>query len=100
MDYAVLCAHEGGMPFEIIEAINHVRLCKNMILPCELLGFCGNNITKEAREVFNKSTVKWKIKFDIVPKPYERLIKEWHSFVNWLKSQNLETTIVDFSSRA
>ena len=68
----MLHADEGGLSFKIIETINHVRLHKNVTLPCELLGFCGNNITKEAREVFNKSTVKWKIKFDIVPKPYER----------------------------
>ena len=33
-----------------IEAINHVRLYKRMILPCELVGFLGMNLTKEFRD--------------------------------------------------
>ena len=56
-----------------------------MILPCELVGFCGNKETKEAREVYERSSVIWKVKFEAVRKPHKRLIDEWKEFVKWLK---------------
>ena len=88
---------EKEMPLSTIKVINHVRLFKKMMLPCELIGFHGNKITKEAREVMSESSIKWKIKFDIVSKPYKRLVEEWTSFVEWLKLQHIETLIIDFS---
>ena len=97
MDYAVMYVEEKEMPLSTIEAINHVRLFKKMMLPCELIGFHGNKITKEVREVMSESSIKWKIKFDIVSKPYKRLVEEWMSFVEWLKLQQIETLTIDFS---
>ena len=76
MDYTVIYVEENEMIYKIIEAINHVRIYKRMILPCELTGFFGNKVTREAREVFERSSIMWKIKFDVVPKPHKRLIEE------------------------
>ena len=58
MDYAVMYVEENEIPLSTIEAINHVQLFKKMMLPCELIGFHGNKITKEAREVMSKSSIK------------------------------------------
>ena len=96
MDYAIKYVKEKELTCEVAEAINHVRMYKKMILPCELVGFRGDKETKEAREVFELSTILWKVKFDEVRKPHKRLIAEWIDFVVWLKEQQIET-IVDFS---
>ena len=96
MDYAIKYVNEKELDYGIVEAINHVRIFKQMILPYELVGFCGNKETKEAREVYERSSVIWKVKFKAVRKPHKRLIDEWKEFVKWLKEQHIET-IVDFS---
>jgi hypothetical protein len=95
MDHAICYVKEKKLPKSTIQAINHVRIYKKMILPCELVGFNGNQITKEARESLERSSVLWKIKFDEVKKPNTKLIEKWKNFTEWLKTQQIET-IIDF----
>ena len=49
MDYAIQYITSNGLKEEILAPINQVRIYKIMFLPCELVGFCGNKITKEMR---------------------------------------------------
>jgi len=49
MDYAAQYVKREEAKLGEIEAINHVRIYKKMILPCELLGFKGDKETKEFR---------------------------------------------------
>jgi len=95
MDYAVEYAKRENAADREREAINHVRIYKNMILPFEVVGFRGGQETKEYKNVFEKSSVRWKVSFDVVPKPCKRLIETWTEFLKWLKEQQIET-IIDF----
>ena len=54
-------------------------------------------MTKEAREKEAKSSVRWTVEFDKVPKPSKVSFQLWEDFVEWLKCQNI-MTIVDFES--
>ena len=79
----------------VIEAINHVRIYKKMILPCELVGFTGETETREFRNVLEESSVMWKVSFNIVLKPHKRIVEVWSQFLEWMKEQHIET-IIDF----
>jgi len=94
MDYAIQYSND----LIIVEAINHVRLYKKMILPCELVGFRGNCKTREYREVHEPSSMRWKVKFESVIKPHKRLIEEWKKFMCWLENQEIDT-IIDFEEK-
>ena len=61
---------------ETIEAINHVRMRKKIMLLCKLAGFYGDKVIKEAREVNEQSTMLWEIMFNNAPKLCTRLIEE------------------------
>ena len=95
MDYVVKYVKEKKYSYDVVEAINHVRLFKKMILPCELVGLKGDKETKEAREVCEKSSIIWKVQFEEVRKPHKRLIEVWYGFVQWIKEQQIKT-VVDF----
>ena len=94
MDYAMDYSKE----IEIIEAINHVRIFKKMIIPCELVGFRGGKETKELREWSLVSSIKWNVEFEEVIKPHKRLVEEWQKFINWLRNQEVDT-LIDCISR-
>ena len=78
--------------------INHVRICKKMMLPCELVGFQGGKETKEMREWKTQSAAHWKVEFEIVRMPHKRLVEEWAKFVEQLTEQKVETAI-DFDDK-
>ena len=80
------------------EAINHVRLYKKMILPFEVVGFRGEQQTKEFRNASDKSSVIWNVSFEEVPKPHKRLLEIWMKFLQWLKMQQINT-IIDFKKK-
>ena len=54
IDYAI----QYSKDLTLIEAINHVRIYKKMILPFELFGFNGNCKTREFREVCEPSSIR------------------------------------------
>jgi hypothetical protein len=97
MDYAVEYVTERELTKKTLQAINHVRLYKRMLLPCELIGFHGDQVTKEARDTLERSSILWKIQFDEVRKPHKTLIDEWREFITWIKGKRIET-IIDFDS--
>ena len=51
VDYVVTHMKKKELGYEIIEAIDHARMHKWMTLPCKLVRFSGNKVTKEACEV-------------------------------------------------
>jgi len=69
-----------------------------MKLPCELFGFNGDSMTKEAREVKLKSCLKWKTKLIEVPTPLRKSIEIWENFVTWISQKEIKT-IIDFDSK-
>ena len=97
MDYAVSHVNQKEIGCEVIESINHVRMSKRMMLPCEIFGSKGDKVTKEAREVNATSSIMWNVKFDIVPLPHKRLVETWSDFVEWIKVQQIRK-IVDFGN--
>ena len=95
MDYAIEYVEQNELTMKYTEAINHVRIYKRMILPCELTGFYGDKVTKEAREIFETSSLIWNIDFENVRKPHKKLIEIWREFIEWIKLQRIET-VIDF----
>ena len=81
IDYAVLYMKYKELSYETIEAINHIRINKRIILPCELFGFNRDKVTKEAYEINATSSILWKVTFDVVLKPYKRLVETWIEFM-------------------
>ena len=69
MDYVIQYVRREEIDNREIEVIDHVRLYKHMILPCELMGFDGRRQIKESREWEEKSTMRWDVKFDNITKP-------------------------------
>ena len=95
MDYASQYIEVEGLNNKRIAPINHVRLYKRMMLPCELVGFSGEMRTRELREKELNSCLEWKIEFEKMPKPSAKSFKIWEDFTIWLKEQKI-VTIVDF----
>jgi len=67
MDYTVKYIKEKQLNKRIISRINHVRLFKQMYLPCELVGLTSQKATKAKEDVYKKSCLKWKIPFNTIP---------------------------------
>jgi len=97
MDYAIEYAKEKEIDEKIIQLINHVRLYKRIILPCELVGLKGREETKSYKNELERSCLMWKVPFLILPKPSEKSIGLWLEFIQWLKSKEI-MTICDFTS--
>ena len=53
----------------MLALLNQVRIHIRIFLPCELVDFSSNKITKEMRENEARSCIEWKIEFDKVLKP-------------------------------
>ena len=66
-----------------------------MKLPCELFGFNGNQLTKEARDVVFKSSALWKNGFEQVPSPSAKSNKMQKAFAEWMSQKEIDT-IEDF----
>ena len=97
MDYAVSCVKYKELGHEVIEAINHVRIKKRTMLPCDLVGFKRDKVTKEARVANATSSIMWNVKFDVGPRPQIRFLETLSDFVEWIKIQQI-STIVDFGN--
>ena len=69
-----------------------------MILPCELIGFRGEDETREFKEVCKESSIRWNVMFEDVKKLHKRLVLEWEKFLCWLKSQEI-ATLIDFDDK-
>ena len=72
MDYVRKYIEQNQISETNIAPMNQVRIFKRMYLPCELIGLSGKRLTKEAREIESKSSIKWMINFDEVPKPSKK----------------------------
>ena len=81
VDYVIECIKAKEMNLKTIALINHMRIYKHMILPCELLGLMGCSETQSFKNVPDKSYFTWKIPFLIVPKPSSKSIEYWKDFI-------------------
>ena len=81
MDYAeehVRCKEIGK---KLLAPLNHVRLWKQMVLPCELIGLTGTKKTKACQQIESKSSLKWIISFPTLPKPSKKSVEIWSEFI-------------------
>jgi len=99
MDFAKEYIEVTQQDIKWIATINHVRLYKKMILPCELVGMNGGKRTKEMKEWNTRSCIQWKINFPTIPKPSKKSIQIWKDFTEWLRTKHI-MTIYDFSNKA
>ena len=58
MDYVIMYVKMKQISELCIAPINQVRTHKKMYLPCELIVLNGKHVTKEAREIEDKSNVE------------------------------------------
>ena len=96
IDYAVEHVKEKGIDRQTIAPINHVRICKRMILPCKLIGLTGRKETKGFKQDLEISCLMWKIPFQKVPKPSVKSIECWREFCQWLSNKEI-ITMCDFA---
>lgn len=94
MDYALQYSKDQ----KVIEAINHIRLFKKMILLCKLVRFKGRRVEREISEWQEQSSATWNINFKVVPKPHKRLIEVWSELAEWASEQRIDT-IVGFNDK-
>ena len=59
IDYAEECVGCKEKDKNALAPLNHVRLWKKMVLPCELIGLTGKKKTKAYQQVESKSSLKW-----------------------------------------
>jgi len=98
MDYAekyVRCKEIGK---NILAPLNHVRLWKQMVLPCELIGLTGTKRTKACQKIESKSSLKWRIPFPTLPKPSKKSVEIWSEFIQWIVNKDI-VTILDFCDK-
>ena len=50
MEYTIQYTTSKGLKWEMLALLNQVRIHIRIFLPCELVGFSSNKITKEMRE--------------------------------------------------
>jgi len=72
MDYVAEYVREKDRSNNDITLLNHMRLYKKMILPCELVDLMGNRETNGFRDEIAMSCLKWKIVFPVIPKPSKK----------------------------
>ena len=66
--------------------MNQVRIFKRIILPCELVRFSSDKLTKKVRECKEKSCILWSFKFETMPKLLKKFFEMWNKFIEWLKA--------------
>jgi len=99
MDYAIQFTKSNQEFENSIQIINHVRIFKQMLLPCELVGLNGNKRTFEFRNSLERSCIRWKIKFPTITKPSKKSVEIWKQFIEWLEKQVINTNY-DFEEYA
>ena len=87
MDYAIKYIKSNELKEETLAPLNQVWIHKRILIPCELVGFSGNKITKVMREKEKRSCIEWKIKVDIAPKPSTKWYRIWGEYLKWLKEK-------------
>ena len=96
MDYVVEYVKANDMNKNDVAPLNHMRLYKQMILPCELVGLIGRDKMDGYRNEIALSCLKQKIVFPVMPKPSKKTRELWNDFIKWLKEKNV-ITICNFS---
>ena len=88
MDYIVEYINKNNRSKNNIALFNHMRLYKQMILPCDLI---GNKETNRFRKEIATSCLKWKIAFPTMPKPLKKIKELWNNFIKCLKNKAVMT---------
>ena len=91
MDYIRIHVEEKDKKLDIIASLNYVRLYKKMILPCKLVRIEGTKKTRELRNPLESSCFIQKIKFPILPKPFNKLLQLQIEYTEWLLAKEVRT---------
>ena len=84
IDYAIDFIKLNRKPNRTFQMINHIRLFKQMLLQAELIQMNGRKRTFKQKNYFDKSWIKWKIKFLNITWLLKKLIKIQKEFIEWL----------------
>ena len=95
MECALEHEKEKVRPKGITRKINHVRLWKRSMLPCEIFGINGNNTSACGEKDDEHSLMQWKFLIPKAEKPNRSCFRKWRQFVAWLRNQEV-TTKIDF----
>ena len=93
MEHALERAQEEVRPKEITRKMNHVRIWKKSILPCEIVEINGNNASACGDKDGEYSLMQWKFKIPKVENPNKNCFRKWRPFVAWLRNQEVITKI-------
>ena len=99
MKYVGQYIKEKDMDNTIFNQINHIKLCKKIIISVELVGVRGRERTDAYNELEKKSMLKQNINFPKVKKPIIKLVRAWNKFKEQLNRIELNT-IYDFKEKS
>ena len=81
-----------------IAKINYIRIFKKALLPCELVGMNGYEITECFCNINTKSCLKWRLPQPNITKPRgKNILNRWKIFLQWLRTQ-LVYQVYDFKN--
>ena len=92
MEYAIEYVNEKKDKMKVLKKINSVRKYKGVMLPYELFGEKGNQLTTCGRITEERSSLVWKRVAIASKKPAKGSRKAWEDFTLWLRAQNVKTT--------
>ena len=92
MEYALEYMNEKKDKMKVLKKINSVRKYKGVMLPYELFGENGNQMTTCGRITEERSSLVQKRVAIASKKPAKGSKKAWEDFTQWLRAQNVKTT--------
>ena len=81
MDHAREHVHSEVKGIETLELINHIRMFKQVFLPCELVGKSGRECIEASIYDVKLSQLKWTFYHHHVEQPPRKAFKAWKQFV-------------------
>ena len=97
MEHAIEHVNDKKDRVKLLKKTNSVRKHKGVMLPYDLFGENGNQLTTCGRITEERSSLLWKRVAIASKKPSKGSKKAWEDFTRWLRAQNVKT-IKDFKA--
>ena len=91
IDYVQIYAVGNNLKENMVALSNYAKMHKKIILPCKLVGMCGNNISYS-------SSFKQLAPFLSIPKPSNNSLETQKEFSKWLSPQKKIALVTHFNT--
>ena len=80
MQYVIEYIATKKLPKQTYDQINHIRLCKQALIPAKVIGVRGRRDTECYYDINANSSLLWCFNFPIKPKPILIVTRAWNEF--------------------